>query len=96
MPTYEYRCNKCEDNFEVVQKITEDPVAECSKCGGKVERLINATNFILKGNGWYKTDYASAGSSASSSSESPSSSESSSCSAEKSKPACSGCPANSD
>lgn len=94
MPTYEYRCNKCEKTFEVIQKITDDPVATCSECGGKVQRLINATNFILKGNGWYKTDYTSSGSS-DSSSPSPAP-ESNSCSAEKTKPACQGCPANSD
>ena len=94
MPTYEYRCNKCEKNFEVIQKITDDPVATCSDCGGEVQRLINATNFILKGNGWYKTDYPSSGSSVSSSP--PPAPDSNSCSAEKSKPACQGCPANSD
>jgi putative FmdB family regulatory protein len=88
MPTYEYRCSKCRETFEVVQKITDDPVAECSKCGGGVERLINATNFILKGNGWYKTDYSSPGPSAPS--------EAGPCSADKSKPACQTCPANSD
>ena len=87
MPTYEYRCSKCEDNFEVVQKITDDPVAKCSKCGGGVERLINATNFILKGNGWYKTDYSSP--------EPAASSEAGSCSADMSKPACQACPAKS-
>lgn len=106
MPTYEYKCSKCETTFEVVQKITEDPVSKCSECGGKVERLINATNFILKGNGWYKTDYASPGSggaegsgassSASGSSGSSATSETGSCSADKSKPACQACPANSD
>ncbi len=59
MPTYEYRCRACKKDFEVFQKITDDPVAQCPHCGGGVERLINATNFILKGTGWYKTDYSS-------------------------------------
>ncbi|MDT8395045.1 MAG: FmdB family zinc ribbon protein [bacterium] len=88
MPTYEYRCGKCKETFEIVQRITADPLDGCLKCGGKVERLINTTNFILKGNGWYKTDYSSPGSSTSS--------EAGSCSDEKNKPACQTCPANSD
>ena len=58
MPTYEYRCSACKKDFEVVQRITDDPVRECPECGDSVERLIAATNFILKGGGWYKSDYA--------------------------------------
>jgi len=87
MPTYEYQCSKCRKAFEVVQKITDDPVKDCPECGGSVERLINATNFILKGNGWYKTDYTQR--------EVPSKVEGPSCSAEKNKPSCQGCPASS-
>ena len=85
MPTYEYRCSKCKKDFEVVQKITDDPVKDCPKCGGSVERLINATNFILKGSGWYKSDYAQR--------DVPTKVEGPSCGAEKSKPSCQGCPA---
>jgi putative FmdB family regulatory protein len=85
MPTYEYRCSKCKKEFEVVQRITDDPLKECTKCGGPVERLIAATNFILKGSGWYKSDYAPK--------EVPSKVEAPSCGAEKKKPSCQGCPA---
>jgi len=85
MPTYEYRCSKCQKEFEVFQRITDDPVNECPKCGGSVERLIAATNFILKGNGWYKSDYSQP--------DVPSKVEAPSCSAEKNKPSCQGCPA---
>jgi len=85
MPTYEYQCSKCKKAFEVVQKITEDPVKDCPACGGSVERLINATNFILKGNGWYKTDYTQR--------EVPSRAEGPSCGGEKNKPSCQSCPA---
>ncbi|MCD6320463.1 MAG: zinc ribbon domain-containing protein, partial [Candidatus Desulfofervidaceae bacterium] len=42
--------------FEVLQKINE-PLPTCPKCGGEVEKLINGTSFILKGDGWYVTDY---------------------------------------
>ena len=85
MPTYEYRCSKCKKEFEVVQRITDDPLKECTKCGGPVERLIAATNFILKGSGWYKSDYAQPAV--------PSKAETQSCGAEKNKPSCQGCPA---
>jgi putative FmdB family regulatory protein len=85
MPTYEYRCSKCRKEFEVFQRITDDPVKECPKCGGSVERLIAATNFILKGSGWYKSDYAQP--------EVPSKAEAPKCGAEKNKPSCQGCPA---
>ena len=60
MPTYEYQCNACGEVFEVIQKITEDPIQTCEKCGSEqVKRLISASAFHLKGSGWYKSDYAS-------------------------------------
>lgn len=85
MPTYEYRCDKCGKTFEVFQRITDDPVDKCQDCGGKVQRLVNATNFILKGSGWYKTDYGKK--------EVPSKEVSTPCDASGSKPACQSCPA---
>lgn len=88
MPTYEYRCDKCGKNFEVFQKITDDPIRKCKECGGDVQRLINGSNFILKGNGWYKTDYASRD--VSPKKETPA------CDARGSKPACQSCPANTE
>ncbi|MGH8012826.1 MAG: FmdB family zinc ribbon protein [Candidatus Binataceae bacterium] len=57
MPTYEYQCEKC-GVFEISQRITEDPITLCPTCQGKVTRLISHTSFILKGSGWYATDYA--------------------------------------
>lgn len=57
MPIYEYRCDSCDQVFEIWQKITEDPATECPECGGPIERLISATAFQLKGSGWYATDY---------------------------------------
>ncbi|MEJ5378044.1 MAG: zinc ribbon domain-containing protein [bacterium] len=75
MPIYEYSCQGCGKELEVMQKITENPLETCPSCGGVLQRLISSTSFILKGTGWYATDYARKGSSASSSS-SHSSSES--------------------
>jgi putative FmdB family regulatory protein len=57
MPIYEYRCEKCGD-FEVTQRITEDPLKKCPTCKRKVRKLISNTSFQLKGSGWYVTDYA--------------------------------------
>jgi len=58
MPIYEYECSKCGDSFEITQKITDKPLKKCKKCGGKLHKIISNTSFILKGTGWYKTDYA--------------------------------------
>ena len=60
MPTYEYQCDKCGRTFEVRQRISAPPLKTCETCGGAVRRLISSTTFILKGEGWYVTDYPSA------------------------------------
>jgi putative FmdB family regulatory protein len=57
MPIYEYQCPKC-GVFEVTQRITETPLKECPTCNADVHRIISHTSFILKGSGWYATDYA--------------------------------------
>ena len=59
MPTYEYQCDKCGRTFEVRQRISAPPLKTCETCGGAVRRLISSTTFILKGEGWYVTDYPS-------------------------------------
>ncbi|MCP4603932.1 MAG: zinc ribbon domain-containing protein [Proteobacteria bacterium] len=58
MPIYEYHCNECSHEFEVMQKINDRPIRKCEKCGRlKAKRMISQTSFILKGSGWYVTDY---------------------------------------
>jgi putative FmdB family regulatory protein len=60
MPTYEYKCRKCSLVFERFQKMTDEPVKTCPRCGGEVERLISAGGgVIFKGSGFYSTDYRS-------------------------------------
>lgn len=61
MPTYDYRCDHCERTFEVRQRISADPLTTCERCGGPIRRLLAAAPFILKGGGWYVTDYPSEG-----------------------------------
>jgi putative FmdB family regulatory protein len=60
MPTYEYRC-PTGHTFEVFQKMSDDPVAECPQCGADAERLISGgAGFLFKGEGFYITDHRSA------------------------------------
>ncbi|MFY9396841.1 MAG: FmdB family zinc ribbon protein [Desulfomonilia bacterium] len=58
MPIYEYKCLKCNREFEAVQKFSDAPIRHCSACGGPVKKLISHSSFHLKGSGWYLTDYA--------------------------------------
>lgn len=73
VPTYEYECPKCPRVFEVKQRITEPMLEVCERCGGPIHRLLSATPFILKGGGWYVTDYPSESRKKASKSESTSS-----------------------
>ncbi len=57
MPLYEYRCTKCGERIEVLQHLSDAPLAECSRCGGALEKVISAPALQFKGSGWYVTDY---------------------------------------
>ncbi len=65
MPIYEYACKKCDGEFEVSQRITEEPLKRylCPHCGKRtsVTKLISRSSFHLKGSGWYVTDYGKNG-----------------------------------
>lgn len=62
MPTYEYKCDGCGEEFEKEQRITEPAGAECTACGSSdTHRLISLSSFVLKGSGWYVTDYGRKG-----------------------------------
>ena len=63
MPIYEYKCMKCGNEFEAMQKFSDSPLKKCPSCSGVVKRLISRSSFQLKGSGWYLTDYAKKGSS---------------------------------
>jgi len=59
MPVYEYECLNCGEIHEALQKFSDKPLTTCPRCSGTLKKLISNTSFILKGTGWYKTDYAS-------------------------------------
>jgi putative FmdB family regulatory protein len=60
MPTYDYSCRQCGHRFEMFLGINDNSEIKCPNCGGLAERQLSAEGgFILKGKGFYKTDYAS-------------------------------------
>lgn len=62
MPIYEYRCQSCGHEFEAMQKISEDRLTDCPKCGkAELKKLVSAAGFKLKGSGWYETDFKHSG-----------------------------------
>jgi putative FmdB family regulatory protein len=56
MPIYEYRCDRGH-TFEVIQRMTDDPVADCERCGAPVQRVFHPVAVHFKGSGFYNTDY---------------------------------------
>jgi putative FmdB family regulatory protein len=56
MPIYEYRCEKGH-TFEVMQKMTDDPVLSCERCDAPVQRVFHPVAVHFKGKGFYNTDY---------------------------------------
>lgn len=58
MPIYEYRCSQCNHIFEEWAQHFDSPDCEpCPECGGKASRIVSNTSFVLKGQGWYVTEY---------------------------------------
>jgi putative FmdB family regulatory protein len=78
MPTYEYECQACGHRFDVLQKITDEPLTKCPSCHrSRLKRLIGAgLGVIFKGSGFYTTDYKRSGANGSSSRKSESKSDS--------------------
>ena len=56
MPTYEYRCDSCDQNFDVVQSFHDDPLTACPTCGSPVRKVFGSVGIVFKGSGFYKTD----------------------------------------
>src|SRR5215475_6314444 len=63
MPIYEYRCGACGHKLEALQKLSESPLTDCPACGkSRLNKLVSAAGFQLKGSGWYATDFKGSGS----------------------------------
>lgn len=56
MPTYVYRCDTCETQFELFQRMSDDPLDTCPSCEGAVRRVIHPVGVVFKGSGWYIND----------------------------------------
>lgn len=57
MPIYQYKCKKCGQITEKMQKISDKPITKCLYCGANVEKIISAPGIIFKGSGFHVTDY---------------------------------------
>ena len=77
MPVYEYECGSCGSRFEVMQKFSDPAIAVCQLCNAAtVRKVLSPTAFVLKGSGWYATDYPSKDRKKAGESEKPSKEES--------------------
>ena len=56
MPTYQYACTACDEELEVVQKFTDDPLTVCDACGGRLRKVYSPVGIVFKGSGFYRTD----------------------------------------
>ena len=57
MPTYEYTCRACGHIFEIVQKMSDDPLTMCPECGGELRKVFAPPAISFKGSGFYATDH---------------------------------------
>ena len=60
MPQFQYRCSKCQVEFEVIRKFSDDGIEECPNCEHtlyKCDRVVGSTSFKLSGKGWAKDGY---------------------------------------
>lgn len=61
MPVYEYECSACSGRFELMQKFSDPAPTACQLCKAEgVRKVLSPTSFVLKGSGWYATDYPTA------------------------------------
>jgi putative FmdB family regulatory protein len=88
VPIYEYQCSKCSEVTERLQGINDPPLRKCPSCGARVQKKMSSGAFVLKGTGWYATDYAGKGNGkeAKKAPSCPASGE------KAASPACAGCP----
>jgi putative FmdB family regulatory protein len=56
VPTYQYTCTECGEPLEAVQKFSDDPLAVCPACGGRLRKVFSPVGIVFKGSGFYRTD----------------------------------------
>jgi putative FmdB family regulatory protein len=56
MPLYTYKCLENDHEFQVRQRMVDDPLTECAVCGGPVRRVVSSVGVVFKGSGFYVTD----------------------------------------
>ncbi|GAA3442375.1 FmdB family zinc ribbon protein [Planomonospora venezuelensis] len=93
MPTYQYACTACDNQFEIVQKFTDDALTVCPSCQGELRKVFSAVGIVFKGSGFYRTDNRSSGSSSTVSSTTPASSAPASAESKPAAPAATPAPA---
>lgn len=71
MPTYQYACNDCGEQLEVVQKFSDDALTVCPKCEGNLRKVYSAVGIVFKGSGFYRTDNRSSSTGTTSTSTTP-------------------------
>ena len=57
MPTYEYTCRDCGHTFDIVQKMSDEPLTVCPECGGLLRKVFAVPAIAFKGSGFYATDH---------------------------------------
>lgn len=63
MPTYQYACSACGNEFDIVQRFSDDALTECPACAGELRKVFSAVGIVFKGSGFYRTDSRSSSSS---------------------------------
>jgi len=56
VPTYTYACRDCDEQLEVVQSFTADPLTDCPRCGGRLRKVFHPVGVVFKGSGFYRND----------------------------------------
>ncbi len=57
MPTFEFVCINCNEKYEIITTLGDEPLKVCLKCGGTLKKVFHPVGIVFKGSGFYTTDY---------------------------------------